>query len=825
MIVEALLAAFSFGLQIQTSLYDLLGENAEVIPVELRGESSRMIPVIASAPDAVAARAAADEFAARFSASSSTNSAARLAAFADRLDGLVTAADAERLRTPDGRAKIARAALRRRYSPLPSVFPLADDPFCLKENFLLDLAARTNQIAVIELDAALAADTEALIDLQSRLGAAAAEIEANRPGVRLRWCGVPVHTAVTAGRCRGEIAALTWFSLAVIALLSVFAFKSLKWIPLLAASLAVAALAGFAALYVCFDSVHLMTLVLGTTVLGLVIDYSFHWLLAPKPPLANLLLSWLTTEIGLLPLALSSLPVLRQTAVFLGAALAAALAFVIFVYPRRRGKSAAPKTALAMLAVAAAFGCVPVATSPTAIYRPDPQLQAAERLLAECWRMTGTTDAAALQADIVRLYAEQLDSLAARLGLESAALLPRKSAADGALQPKALLEQMLAKLTDESLTRLAVALALMFAVLLVTRRAAAFRTIAPSLIGIAAVAATVLAGGDSVNLFHLLAMFLLAGMSIDYTLFLHSGETAAMKPVVCSLLTSVAGFGALYFVSFPVVSAFGLTLGLGLPVAFGAAVLTRPRRAAADAKVEQAASPLGMEIIFLCYRLFGLRVMHALAATVGEIVWWTSPAVRRASPSRRKVRNFTRSLSDKLVVMAEGRRLPKVRLEGDAEEFIAAVRDGRGVFVLSSHVGTIEVLGAAAANPPRFHAWMDFERTSVFNRFYLRHATARRTVIHPISEIGMATAFAAGDWLDAGECLVMAGDRGGDGAFRFAHALAHPVFFAACLSEGENYVGVIRRLPDDTKSMREEYFRIRGRIAAEFPDQVFEWNE
>ena len=75
-------------------------------------------------------------------------------------------------------------------------------------------------------------------------------------------------------------------------------------------------------------------------------------------------------------------------------------------------------------------------------------------------------------------------------------------------------------------------------------------------------------------------------------------------------------------------------------------------------------------------------------------------------------------------------------------------------------IETLVALGDCSAT---FHAWMDFDRTSVFNRFYLKHTRRQRVVIHPISEIGMETAFFAGDALERGDSLVMAGDRGRGG--------------------------------------------------------------
>lgn len=242
------------------------------------------------------------------------------------------------------------------------------------------------------------------------------------------------------------------------------------------------------------------------------------------------------------------------------------------------------------------------------------------------------------------------------------------------------------------------------------------------------------------------------------------------------------------------------------------------------ANSELAATPLGLEVLWLLYCVFGLRVLRLLAAGVGLCAWTFSAKVRRATRPRRLV-NFTRSLADKLVVMAGGRQLPRVATDGspDAAAFLDDVKAGRGVFVLSSHCGTVEVLAALSDCSRTFHAWMDFDRTGVFNRFYLRHANREKVVIHPISEIGMETAFLAGEALDRGDCLVMAGDRG-RGAFRFARAMGHPVYFVACVYARGGYAATIRRLPgEDAKALESAYAGVRAALAAAYPDQVFEW--
>ena len=625
---------------LKTSLTDLVGDGANAIPASVRDASADLVPVLAvgglapAAQDRGGASAALREFRAALPADALLADSTNLfAAFESDLRGLASFEDVRRLATPEGRAKIARTALRRFVaSPVPPFFPPAKDPFALADGFVRGLMkghenwtfrdglivakdAQGNDvfISLLHLRPIVTQDADALIDFHGKLAAALDAVRAAHPDVRVEACGVPLHTAITTAKCRAEINWLSAFSVVFIVLLAVFAFRGVRWIPLLVASLVVSTLAGAAALFLFFDEIHVMTIVFGTTVLGLVIDYSFHWLLAAtkKGLRGNLLVSWLTTEISLLPLMLSSLPVLRQSATFLATALAAALCYVVFGYPEESGKVEKWKSGkvgkpsvvrrlsfvvpirllfFALLLLGLSF--TRFGTSLTALYCPPAELAAAERTFAE---LSGSADPnrgflvfdrETIAADVEKLFVEQGEKQGAALGLDAA---PRPPACAGDrevaqpsvlrpegelptgvrfVQPRVVLEATLGRWTRETCVRLGLALVLMFVALVVFCRRRAFEMFLPSLVAIASVAALLGFMGEKVNLFHLLACFLLAGMSIDYTVFLHNGGRAALKPALCSLLTSLVGFGALAFVSFPVVQSFGVVLGVGLPVGF-----------------------------------------------------------------------------------------------------------------------------------------------------------------------------------------------------------------------------------------------------------------
>lgn len=949
------------GVRLESSLDGLIGLSGQTIPPVIRLRSSALVPVLVSSKDPAKARAAADALFAAFQQvqtegctvasrcfriryRSADDEATRLMDFCRRRRaGFASAAASEKLKTPEGRAVLARAALRKWHtSPVPPLFSAEEDPFCLLDGFVTSLPTSfsgwfpkdgvltaerdgvTHLLMLLELKDFVPHEMDMLLQFRRQLASAVDSVKAS-PDVSIAACGAPLHTAISAGRCQREIGWLTWLSLAFIALLAVAAFRSVRWIPLLALSLATAVLAGFGAVLAVFGGLHLMTVVIGTTVLGLVIDYSFHWLLQDgderRKTVRNLAISFVTTEVSLVPLMLSSIAVLRQAALFLGVGLAAALGLVLWGYPQvaaavrpRRAEGgfgwARWVSAAIGLTALAGLAFVRFGTEMTAVYRPPAELLAAEKLFAELNGTAAETGfvvtegeeleemlereaSLALPAsvprlsrflppltvrrrvaeDVVRLYAEHGEKLAKALGLgklvpppaptawrESDDLPPQTCEAflsrarpakrtrpllsltiaaaprpAGALpagvvfcQPKETIAAVLSDWAEEALKLLGVSLVLMLVVLAACCRRRAFAAFGPSLFALVVVAGLLGLCGVKVNLFHLLAGFLLAGMSVDYTVFLHSGK--ALKPALCSLLTSLFGFGALTFVSFPVVQAFGAVLGVGLPAAFVTALATMPRTDARErvlVRTEVAATPLGLEVLWWFYRLLGLRALHLGAAAVGLCAWTFSPAVRRASPSVRKVVNFTRSLADKLVVMAEGKDLPCVRTDGsaDAAAFLADVRGGRGVFVLSSHCGTVETLVAFGTCDAVFHAWMDIDRTSVFNAFYLRHARRKRVVIHPISEIGMETAFFAGDALERGDSLVMAGDRG-RGAFRFAHALGAPTYFVACVADGPtSYCAIVRRLPDETAAMEKAYDEALASVVNAYPDQHFAWTK
>lgn len=143
---------------------------------------------------------------------------------------------------------------------------------------------------------------------------------------------------------------------------------------------------------------------------------------------------------------------------------------------------------------------------------------------------------------------------------------------------------------------------------------------------------------------------------------------------------------------------------------------------------------------------------------------------------------------------------------------------------------------------------MKVDQTAVFNRFYARHCQARvsfsrdgRTpvVIHPVEEgLGVGSAIMAGELLDAGDCILMAGDRGYGrteevrflgkavrfpvGVFRFAQVMEHPVFFVVCVKTGQGYEIIARRAKADGTLMA-QFAAFLEPLVRQYPEQWYNW--
>ena len=856
----------------------------------------------------------------------------------------------------EGGGKLLEEVVARIASPVPSLFRFKDDPYRLLDGFVKNLprgfglwrarngvlAAEKDGIWHVLVSFAIpersALDIRKLPEILKPVMEEARRLNAEDADARLALSGVPVHTMETSGRCEEQIGLLSSFSLVFIFVLAAAALRSLSSVFMIALNLALSGAAGFAALALAFDSIHLVSLVFGTALIGIAVDYSFHRILTASgdefPGVrSNLLKSCLTTLVGLAPLAFSGIGILVQSAVFLSAGLLTSLFGNLFVFDsgERRspekvpgggdaGCAKVPKLKsipllVLLFAVVPFLFSVDFTTKAGDLHSPSEELKAAERQISELSGIGGDAGMLVVRGESLEDVLEKESAIAAdglslskfippfsrreanarmirefhqgssrtiarRLGfdgefpppqparrLEAAdvpaaiagqflftgkdggvmTLLPRVSMAEVAktggedckfYAPRAMLLKTLDAYGRRILRLLAVSVALLAGILWLFFRARAFLVVLPPLLAVSLMFVAVSVFNAHVNLFHLLSSFMIVGMALDYTIFLADGFRGSFKAVVCSLLTSMVGFGSLAFVSFPIVRSFGVAMGIGLPLSFLVAwILFRPHRK----RNERAATFIGLETTWIIYRLFGKRALDFTAWAVGNLVWAFDAESRRAAASRRRLVNFAMSLGDKVAVLSAGRGQPKIRLDesGDARRFIGDVASRKGVVVVSSHLGNIETLAAYGECAAKFHVFMALSISEVFRSFKERHACRPMVEVHPTEGFGMAELFMGGEIVERGDVVLIAGDRGGgrcrempflgglrrfpEGAFRFAAHLERPIYFVASVRERGGYRVFAKLL--SRQDALSDYVRELERLVKRYPEQWYQWED
>ena len=245
-------------------------------------------------------------------------------------------------------------------SPLVSV---REDPYLLATDYLTHLQSRDDRgwsirdgdpvceqdgrcYRLLVFDGFKTSDSAFICDVIERVrtwGAAvpaAQDSDKRDPPVKAYVSGAPFHAALATERSKREINILSAVSLIIVLALGAWLFRSVRFIVPLVATLASAFLVATAAVFAVWGRPHVLTFVFGTTLIGLGVDYVYHACAAEdmrtvRRPLAFALV---TTLACFVPLAFSSVTVLRQMALFTGVGLLTAWA-AVFCLCGSRGRS------------------------------------------------------------------------------------------------------------------------------------------------------------------------------------------------------------------------------------------------------------------------------------------------------------------------------------------------------------------------------------------------------------------------------------------------------------------------------------------------------
>ena len=220
----------------------------------------------------------------------------------------------------------------------------SNNQFSLYQNYLLS-EVEGNHYLLIQADLAGDAYDTSLQSLLPRLQQLENEVE-NMFHVELFHTGTIFYAAYGTESAKGEISTIGVGSLIGIVLLLLFVYRSTLPLMLALLSISCGLLVAFVVTVLVFGKVHLFSLVFGASLIGVSIDYAFHYLterlahpknwdadFALKQIFNAITLGLITSLIGYLGLLVAPFPGLQQLSLFSLVGLFSAYLTVVLCYP------------------------------------------------------------------------------------------------------------------------------------------------------------------------------------------------------------------------------------------------------------------------------------------------------------------------------------------------------------------------------------------------------------------------------------------------------------------------------------------------------------
>ncbi len=280
---------------------------------------------------------------------------------------LLDEASIERISSEEGRSLFAADSLEKAYNSfsLTSIDYIDEDPF------LLDDVNMTRYLAAIQdtgtsmhpKDGVLASfyNDKWYVMVRGTLSKKGTAIASKKngiaaiyrvctplekDGIRFVYSGTSFHSSYSSTSAVKEIGIISTVSMSIVILMLIIVFRS--FLPLAASvfSILISMAAGFAATHFVYGGIHVLTLVLGTSLIGSCIDYSLHFFVNWKANTAldsggavrkhlfkGLVLSLLSTLICYIMLVFAPFGLLRQMGVFSFTGILSSFLSVVCIYP------------------------------------------------------------------------------------------------------------------------------------------------------------------------------------------------------------------------------------------------------------------------------------------------------------------------------------------------------------------------------------------------------------------------------------------------------------------------------------------------------------
>lgn len=492
--------------------------------------------------------------------------------------------------------------------------------------------------------------------------------ELSHDGTSVYLTGAPVHSYYASSKSMKEINIICVLSSLFIIGLCYFYFRNLKLLFPIGVSLGLGVLSGYLASSIVFPSIHVLTFVFSTTLIGICIDYSLHYFIEKdlSKIMKSLTVSMITTVSAFGVLLFSGVELLRQIAIFTMTGLFSVYSLVVLFYPLLKMDynsvqinfelSGRVKKFAAVVVIAVSFSgmfFLKFNDDIRNMYVPSKKLLASEQLFANVTGGDKKTSFAVVEGRDIQDLLQKEEWISRNLQSVNFQALSkfipsekqqmrnfelRKSLYKNSLKKYAsfLTEHDIQKLLNEkpplefirynsnspfkdfligenssvmvlydfnrpdiitqnggkyvdvqrditarikscreSCVRMLVPVfGLLFMLLsLIYKPRTAVKILCPSILAGTFSIGLLSLTAQPINLFHILAIFLIIGFGLDYSVFRASGLKHSTDAVLLSCATSVFSFLLLSLTSFKLISSLGFILSVGLTVSYLSSLL------------------------------------------------------------------------------------------------------------------------------------------------------------------------------------------------------------------------------------------------------------
>lgn len=674
------IAAFIKPQRVETNLLRaFFSDNSkDEILVELSGKYSSNVNVLIESGNPDAVEKAKDEFVKKIDQKSfeikSANFAKTLDFYKKYRNNLLSYNDYKTMKEGDFEA-ITQQAVDNLYNPFGfSLLPEEQDPFLLFTNYIMSLGdggvinsvnGKYYEIINLEVDKELALspsltnkEVKKLIDMQNTL---------SDENVKIYLTGAPVHSYYASARSMNEINIICIISAIFVGGLVLWYFRSLRILVPIMLSLAAGMGIGYCVCALLFSSIHILTFVFSTTLIGICVDYSLHYLMESdlKKVIKSLTVSMLTTVSSLLILLFSGIELLKQISVFTSTGLITVYCIVVLFYSFLPAQNSRQKFDLkfdkkflivfALIIIAGLFR-IHFNDDIRTMYKPSKQMLEAEKLYQEVTSANSNTSFVIVEGKDLQSILEREEIVSAKLSENNLAyyslckFLPsikrqtenmtlrtqlydselnvfselltpedlwnikhfdKKYFSDEALKNISQLNEFMLDKTHSIMVvynvenpeifegienvhfvnlpseisggikkirlvclKILVPIYILLYLLLgfIFSFKNALKIIAPS-VAASLFAICFISLFQPLNLFHILAIFLITGFGLDYAIFRFNGSKNSNDAVLISCITTVFSFMLLAFTSFKLISSLGFMLALGLASSYILSIL------------------------------------------------------------------------------------------------------------------------------------------------------------------------------------------------------------------------------------------------------------